>query len=359
MKRRIVSLLLAAVMVLSMIGSAWATESGERIAAETQVRNGELTLTITARESTTNGKISISFNTTHLRYENAASDAAVFSAKAGDGVITVGYAVSSAGALEAGDTIAVLRFASRNGWMRTKLNVTLENFNGVTAANEALAELEVVRILNDYTGPDSGTEPTPDTTPTPDTDAEPEISFGDVAAGDWYYAAVNHVVSKGYFKGVSTTSFAPNDGMNRAMFVTVLGRMASVNDGAYSNRSFGDLQKNAYYEGFVVWAAENGIVQGTSDASFSPDAPVTREQMAVFLYRYAKYLGMDVSLKGTAQLTGYADASSVSSWAVVAMQWAVTHGIITGTDKGLEPTATATRAQVAQIIYRFANLIEK
>lgn len=185
--------------------------------------------------------------------------------------------------------------------------------------------------------------------------------FRDVFPGQWYYEAIEFVVTNGYFNGVSETSFAPGQPMTRAMFVTALGRMAGVDAETEQPSPFKDVDSGSYYSGYVAWASENGIVQGLNDDFFAPDALVTREQIAVFLYRYAKHIGMDVSIGQTAQPNNstFNGENIVSPWAMTAMVWAANRGIMKGTGKGLEPQAEATRAQVAQMLYSFSLLDKK
>lgn len=358
MKRKITSLLLAVVMVLAMATGALAAEGSDFVEVKAQSGNGVVTLTISAKQTTTNGKFSVSYNSGYLSYAKTESGATISSTSAKNGTVTLGYAVSSADAFAPGETIAVLYFDITGKWLSTEFQLTLGNFN-----DQAEVDLKLPLLL--VSSGDTGTITVPDvpvtpgkpSTPTqPETPTTPDTTFTDVKSNDWFADAVDYVVSKGYFKGTSATTFGPDESMSRAMFVTVLGRMAGVDADSYVNTLFSDLATNAYYEGFVVWAQQNGIVQGTSDTTFAPNESVTREQMAVFLYRYAAYLGMDVSVNGSSALNSFADASSVSPWARDAMAWAVSKGIITGTDRGLEPLATASRAQVAQIIYRFDAL---
>ncbi len=188
--------------------------------------------------------------------------------------------------------------------------------------------------------------------------SEDPSRFRDVLPGQWYYSAIEYVVEHGYFNGVSDDTFAPDLPMTRAMFVTVLGRMAGVDPTTYPASSFLDVAPDSYYSGYVTWAVETGIVQGLNDSLFGPGANVTREQIAVFLYRYAKHIGMDVSIGQTAQPHTFDGEDIVSPWAMTAMVWANNRGIMKGTGNGMEPQAQATRAQVAQILYNFAQLTE-
>ena len=184
----------------------------------------------------------------------------------------------------------------------------------------------------------------------------PSAKFTDVSASQWYHEAVDYAVVNGLFAGTSDTTFSPNESMTRGMLVTVLWRLAGKPE-AKAAASFQDVDAQQYYAEAVAWAAENGIVAGTSDTTFSPNAKVTREQMAAILYRYAKLNGVDVTK--TADLKNFPDADKVTSYAKDAMAWAVESGIISGTPKGgktyLDPTGNATRAQVASILMRYAK----
>ncbi len=184
--------------------------------------------------------------------------------------------------------------------------------------------------------------------------------FTDVMPSQWYYSAIEYVVTNGYFNGVTNTSFAPEQSMTRAMFVTVLGRMAGVENTVDETPAFSDVVPGSYYSGYVAWATENDIVQGVSDGFFSPNTPVTREQIAVFLYRYAKHIGMDVSVGQVASPHLFGDDDSiVSPWAMTAMVWANNRGIMKGTGSIMEPQEKVTRAQVAQMLYNFSQLINE
>ena len=174
--------------------------------------------------------------------------------------------------------------------------------------------------------------------------------FKDVKTDDWYYEAVQYVNSKGLFNGTGTNEFSPGDSMTRGMFVTVLGKANKLDTSAYGTSKFKDVPANAYYAPYVTWAAEVGVVSGTSATTFSPDNSITREDMAVMLYRYARADGYDTSYE-EAKLLDFPDAGKVSEYAQVAMAWAVTHGVLAGSDGYLNPKGYATRAETAQIFY--------
>lgn len=191
---------------------------------------------------------------------------------------------------------------------------------------------------------------------TPEENPKPVHTFTDVGPDDWYAEAVNYAVSNGLFLGISETEFGPSVSMSRAMLVTVLHRMAGVPNAGTAN--FADVPADAWYTQAVAWAAANGIVQGVSDSRFAPNVPVTREQMATILYRYANHAGV-AGDGGNGSLDGFRDASAVSGYAVQAMGWAVDRGLISGVgDQRLSPGGSATRAQVAAILQRFAENIQ-
>lgn len=184
----------------------------------------------------------------------------------------------------------------------------------------------------------------------------PQTTFADVPASAWYYDAVEYVYENGLMSGVSSGWFAPNDTLTRAMLVQTLyameGRPAAASAG------FADVASGDWYASAVNWAAANGVVSGVSETGFGPNNALTREQLALILYRFAQYKGYDVT--GTSDLAAYADGSSVSGWAAEAMSWAVNAGLISGVGSNqIAPTGTATRAQVAQILMNFCENVAR
>ena len=178
------------------------------------------------------------------------------------------------------------------------------------------------------------------------------LPFDDVRSSDWFYDDVVYVYNEGLFNGTSATRFSPNAPMTRAMLVTVLYRLEG--QPSVTGRSgFADVVIGSYYEDAVTWAANNGVVNGTSASTFSPDALVTREQMAAILYRYAQ--AKKYSVTASSALTSFRDADSVSAYAVSAMQWVVAESLINGASGSLMPTGSATRAKVAAILHRFVT----
>ena len=174
--------------------------------------------------------------------------------------------------------------------------------------------------------------------------------FSDVVPGAWYTDAVQYAYDNGLMTGTSATTFEPNTTTTRGMIVSMLHRLEG--SPAVGIADFSDVASGDWYADPVAWAASEGIVGGYGDGTFGPNDPITREQMASILYRYADYKGLDVSAR--ASLDAYSDADSVSPWASDVMSWAVSEGIISGmTEDTLAPQGTATRAQVAAMFQRF------
>ena len=162
-------------------------------------------------------------------------------------------------------------------------------------------------------------------------------------------------VENGITTGTSETTFSPNAPCTRAQSVTFLYR--ALGKLTESGETFRDVPKGSYYEDAVTWAANNGIVNGTSDTTFSPNANVTREQMAAILYRYAQYKKYNTA--ASASLNGFTDHASVSGYAAASLEWAVAEKLVNGSAGKLMPTGNATRAQVAAILHRFVENVAK
>ena len=177
------------------------------------------------------------------------------------------------------------------------------------------------------------------------------MRFDDVSKGDWFYKDVEYVYNEGIMDGVSKREFAPNETLTRAMIVKILYRIEGEPAG-YRSSDFNDVESGRWYTGAVAWAAEKEIVKGYGNGKFGPNDPVTREQLAAILYRYTQYKGWSTTA-ASGSLKGFADAASVSSYAVDAMNWAVDEGLLKGANNKLSPKSNATRAQVAAIIHRY------
>ena len=178
------------------------------------------------------------------------------------------------------------------------------------------------------------------------------LPFEDVKSSDWYAAAVEYVYSHSLFSGTSATTFTPNGTMTRGMFVTVLGRMAGVDPDDYSGETpFSDVPPAAYYAPYVQWAAKYGIAAGTGGDKFSPDAPVSRAQMAVFFVRYFEAFGVDYET-GANVTTTPADFASIPAYAQDAVLKLWKQGLLNGDGKRFSPESNATRAQMAALCMR-------
>ena len=181
-----------------------------------------------------------------------------------------------------------------------------------------------------------------------------EIRFDDVDASAWYADGVYYAAGQGIMNGSGNGAFSPDTVMSRAMLVQVLYNLEGQPETDAS--AFTDVAADAWYADAVAWAADAGIVTGVSDTTFAPDVTMTREQIATILYRYAAYKGYDMTASN--DLSGYADAGEIGSYAVEAMGWANGAGLITGsTATTLNPLGSATRAEVATILMRFLESV--
>ena len=183
--------------------------------------------------------------------------------------------------------------------------------------------------------------------------------YRDVPKGQWYYDGVKFVTEQGLFQGVEGGRFLPGGTMTRGMLVTVLYRLAGEPSVQGLENPFYDVSLNRYYGAPVLWASANGLVEGHGNGKFTPEGNVTRQDMAVILYRYAQKMGYDTTPVG--DLTAFPDADRVSGYAADPMRWAVGNGIINGVKNGqtntLSPRAYSTRAQVAVVLQRFVEKI--
>ena len=176
--------------------------------------------------------------------------------------------------------------------------------------------------------------------------------FTDVPEDAGYQDAVVYVYENGLFQGTSPTTFAPDTSMTRAMFVTVLGRLAGVDPSQYPGKTFDDVVENTWYSPYVRWASEEGIVQGYGNGRFGVEDALTIEQVVVIMARYAQYAGKDTAADAWEYM--YTDADTVSARAVPAMKWAVKNGIYTGHNGWLTPQSPARRSLLAEILYAYS-----
>ena len=183
----------------------------------------------------------------------------------------------------------------------------------------------------------------------------PVPAFTDIQ-NHWAADNILFVASRGLLSGTSDTTFSPNTGMTRGMFVTALGRLAGINPDSYKTGKFTDVKADAYYAPYVNWAAQTGIVTGVTATPFAPDTNINREQMAVIMENYAAKLGYTVPK--TLEAVTFADNASISSWAKEAVKSMQQAGILAGkTNNRFDPAGTATRAEVATVLRRFVEII--
>ena len=177
--------------------------------------------------------------------------------------------------------------------------------------------------------------------------------FTDISEGDWFYSAVAYVYTHRIMNGMTETTFETNKTTTRGMLVTMLHRLEGEPAAGVSD--FTDVDPAQWYAASVAWAAEKSIVGGYGNGKFGPDDTVTREQVATILYRYAQYKGYNTSAR--ADLASYADSDQVSDYAVEALTWANGAGIVNGKgDSMLDPLGKASRAEIATMFMRFANI---
>ena len=177
------------------------------------------------------------------------------------------------------------------------------------------------------------------------------VRFSDLNTGAWYHADVDYAISKGLFNGTTATAFSPNGRLTRAMLVAVLYR-AEGSPATNKSIPFADVDMGSYYANAVSWAQQNRIVTGVSDTKFAPDENITREQIATILYRYAVYKERNVDVND--ENLKFADASSVSDYALAAMTWNIKNGFVQGRSGNmLAPREFATRAEAAALLHRF------
>ena len=186
--------------------------------------------------------------------------------------------------------------------------------------------------------------------------SQAEPIFQDVEESDWFYAAVQYVYEKGIMAGVAQGRFDPHSTLTRAMLVQTLYALEGKPQ-MEENFPFDDVREGDWYVSAVAWAAENGLVSGVGDGCFAPDDALTREQMALILYRYAQHKSFDVTVEGE-PLEPFQDRDAISSWSLEAMSWAVDAGLLSGTGENqLSPGGTAVRAEVAQVLFRFCETV--
>jgi hypothetical protein len=181
--------------------------------------------------------------------------------------------------------------------------------------------------------------------------------FTDVQNDSWHFGDVEYAFENGLFAGTNTTTFSPTTPMTRGMIVTVLGRLAGADVSGYTTSSFSDVPTGQYYSAFVEWAQKSGIVSGVGAGSFNPDGSITRQDLAVILYRYAQFMEIDLPKKNAA--AAFADDADITGYAREALYAMQEAGIISGKPGNLaDPQGQATRAEVAAMLHRFVEAIK-
>lgn len=235
---------------------------------------------------------------------------------------------------------------------------SLENYSsGSSSSSSSGGSVSGIPSTNKNNGTTDDDKQDTNTDNTDNSTAVDIKNFGDVSEDDWFYTAIEFAIKNNLFKGVSETEFAPEDYMTRAMLVTVMYRLENADSASEENLTnmFTDVPDDEWYTKAVIWASNNGIVNGVTDTEFAPDENITREQMTAIIYRYAKFKGYDTEKLG--DISSYTDVSDISDWAEECFRWAIETGIINGTtDSTLSPLETATRAQVATILMRFCGI---
>ena len=185
----------------------------------------------------------------------------------------------------------------------------------------------------------------------------PAYHFTDLDLSLWYHDGIHFCVEHGLMVGTGMDTFAPNTTTSRGMIVTILYRLEG--SPAAGTPAFTDVASDAYYADAVAWANANGIVLGYGNGEYGPDDPITREQLAAILYRYAQYKGYDTT-QGGMSIREFSDYEQISDYALEPMTWAVNAGLINGTTSTtLAPTGSGTRAQAAALLMRFCENIAK
>lgn len=180
--------------------------------------------------------------------------------------------------------------------------------------------------------------------------------FNDVVIGKWYSDAVKYVAEKGYMAGTKPNIFDLNGAVTRATIAQIL-YAAEGNPAVASSSTFNDVKTGKWYFDAVTWAASKGLVTGYGNGKFGPNDVVTREQLMMVLYKYTQMKRYDLST--SADLSKYSDRNKISKWAVQAVKWGVGHKVISGTNVGIEPKGSATRAQLAVILQAYDANVRK
>ena len=388
-------------------GTVQITSRGETAADEKTV-----TVEVTAKDAggndiaSTNGLITVGYNTDHLTLQSVAVHADCQAVLQSDGTVKFAYAGTQE--IPAGTSVATLTFQVPSA-VQTTVSIQTEQVNAQTPAYREALEVSYVHAHTElrnqkdatcteagYTGDTYCTDcgqliSQGESIPALGHKAQlrnakeatcteagytgnevctvchevlkqgevipahcPSEDFSDLDSNLWYHPYTDYVITHGLMEGVGNGKFAPNENLTRGQLVTILHRLSGSPEPTGTN-PFTDVKAGRYYTAAVTWAAEQGLAKGITPTQFAPDAPVTREQVVTFLYRYASLSGADVSATGS--LSGFPDASSVSEYAQVPMAWAVETGLLLGMDGRLAPKGSTTRVQAAAFLMRLCEEI--
>lgn len=183
-----------------------------------------------------------------------------------------------------------------------------------------------------------------------------EQKFTDVPVYSWYAQSVNVVTEKGIMSGISESEFVPDGPVTRAMFTTILYRLAGEPE-ADNILVFDDIDEDKYYYNAVKWAYTCGIIDGYTDYKFAPDEPITREQMVSILYRFIRFDEYGVDIYDHLKISEFSDFDSISEYAVNHVEWAYENGLIRGINGKFEPENNVTRAEMAIILERLVTSV--
>lgn len=329
------------------------------------LKRGSTTINIIANESDdytlTTSHATFTLNVT--RSSNGEDSSSSSSGGGGGGSSSSGYSVSTSSSDNGSFTVDKDRASSGStvtitanpdeGYEVGKVTVTDADGNEITVRdkgnNQYTFTMPSSRVTIDVEFVESETteevtEPSEKTT----------MPFTDVNENDWFYDAVKYAYENGLMSGTALDTFSPDTNTTRGMIVSILYRLEG-SPAVTERAAFTDVESGQYYADAVAWAAANGIVSGYDAFTFGPNDNITREQMASILYRYAQYKGIDTSAAGN--LAAFSDNASISAYARTAISWAVGEGLVSGMGDGtLAPQGQATRAQVASILMRFAQM---
>ena len=350
-----------------------AAPAAQRVAAVkggSMTANGDVDLTLTADETTTNGLLEITWDPSLMDYVSGVSTAQLSSFQPAEGKLLFGYAAEKEIASDA--VLANLKFRPKDD-VHCDLEVQVKTLQRNVESGLDLSETIVVKNENVehnwgewiVTKQPTCFAPGEETRVCADCGAEqtreipastencPSKAFSDLDNTQWYHEGVDYVLNNELMLGVGGSLFEPDGTVTRAQLAMVLYRVAGKPDVKNTANPFKDVTEGVWYADAVKWAAEAGVVKGISADEFAPEVPVTRQEIATMLYRFAK-----AEAVAEDKLAAFPDAASVADWAKDAMNWAVATGLINGV-KAADGTVTldaqsgATRAQIATLLMRF------